>query len=104
LKVGELVSVNGNTDLSKIITGSDKAKIDWIKLEKASGIKGKLYSHSVKVYGRGPKGILAGNFYLYFTDQSGDTYELKLWSSSPGEHEVSFTSNAPYINKITWKD
>jgi UDP-2,3-diacylglucosamine pyrophosphatase LpxH len=58
LKVGELVSVNGNTDLSKIITGSDKAKIDWIKLEKASGIKGKLYSHSVKVYGRGPKGIL----------------------------------------------
>ena len=61
-----------------------------------------IYKYRIKVDGRGPKGVGSGYFYLAFTDETGDTYYLKLYESSRKEHHVSFNSEKPDIQRIWW--
>jgi hypothetical protein len=63
---------------------------------------GTWYDHTITVDGQGPSGFGSGWFNLKFTDQSGDTYSLGLYSSTRKSHTVSFDSKSPYIDKITW--
>ncbi|HET9623568.1 MAG TPA: hypothetical protein VFP84_19485 [Kofleriaceae bacterium] len=50
------------------------------------------------------KGAGSGYFHLAFTDQYGDTYYLKLFSSTREQHTVDYNSAQPNIVKIWWSD
>ncbi len=92
-------TVNGGP-VSNCVIGNDGAKIFEISLTTTTGI----YQYQVTVDGQGPSGIGSGYFYLAFTDESGDTYYLKLYSSTREQHIVDFNSDKPNIIKIWWCD
>ncbi|MQW89540.1 hypothetical protein [Sinorhizobium saheli] len=95
-----LLAINGNTDLSSCIVGKDGANVSSIYLVNMPRFS--FYQYQVNVYGQGPSGAGSWYFYLYFTDQTGDTYKLKLFRSEPAWHYVQFNSDAPGIVQVTW--
>ena len=92
-------SINGGP-VSNCVIGNDSATIFGIWLTKTTG----LYTYQVCVDGQGPSGFGSGSFYLAFTDQSGDTYYLSLYSSTRKQHTVDYNSSQPNIVKISWCD
>lgn len=101
LQPNEQVSVNGNTDLSACLVGNDGACVYSITLNAKPGV---LYDYDIVVDARGPSGFGSGSIYLAFTDQTGDTYKLSVYSSSRSKHTVSYNSQKPAITKIYWSD
>ena len=93
-------TVNGGP-VSNCVIGNDGAKIFEIWLTTTTG---PIYKYQIRVNGQGPSGIFGGYFYLAFTDESGDTYYLKLYSSTREDHIVDFNSAKPNIMKIWWCD
>ena len=103
-----LTSVNG-VPLSKIITFNDGGYIDQFYQETSVGLNGdagdvitSLYPHTVRVHGSGPSGFFSGSGYLHFSDKTGDTYNLSLFSSITRWHYVRFSSDSSDIVKIAW--
>lgn len=92
-------TVNGGP-VSNCVIGNDGATIYNIWLTKTTGI----YTYQLCVDGQGPSGIGSGYIHLAFTDASGDTYYLKLYSSTREQHTVDYNSSAPNIVKIWWCD
>jgi len=92
-------SINGGP-VSNCVVGNDGATIYGITLTKTAGI----YDYRITVDGQGPSGFFSGSFYLAFTDQSGDTYYLSLYSSTREQHTVDYNSDQPNIVKIWWSD
>jgi hypothetical protein len=92
-------SINGGPP-SNCVVGNNGATVFNITLTKTTGI----YTYQVSVDGQGPKGAGTGYFHLAFTDQSGDTYYLKLHSSTREQHTVDYNSKQPNIVKIWWCD
>lgn len=92
-------SINGGPANSCVV-GNDGATIYGITLTKTAGI----FAYRITVDGQGPSGFLGGFFYLAFTDQSGDTYYLSLYSSTREQHTVDYNSDQPAIVKIWWSD
>lgn len=90
-------SVNGGP-VSNCVIGNNGATVYNIILTETTG----FYSYQVSVDGQGPKGAGTGYFHLAFTDESGDTYYLKLFSSSREQHTVDYNSSKPNIVKIWW--
>ncbi|HWR55723.1 MAG TPA: hypothetical protein VN462_04420 [Negativicutes bacterium] len=71
--------------------------IDRIWLTSGPGV---FYDYTIHVQGAClPK---AWDNKLEFTDESGDTYILRIYSSSAKEHSVNYHSSAGKIIKITW--
>ena len=101
LGVGEVVSRNGSTDLSSCIQGNNDSFISSVTLQEP-GDTG--FSYKVVVEGRGPSGLSGGSFYLRFFDETGDYYDLSLWSHDDESHEVSYDSDKPTIQAIMWSD
>jgi hypothetical protein len=95
----QTATVNGSP-VSNCIVGNDGAAIYGITLTTTAGI----YDYQIAVDGQGPSGAFSGSFYLAFTDQSGDTYYLSLYSSTREVHTVDYNSSAPNIVKIWWSD
>ncbi len=95
----QTATVNGSP-VSNCIVGNDGATIYGITLVKTAGI----YDYQISVDGQGPSGIFGGSFYLAFTDQSGDTYYLSLYSSTREQHTVDYNSSQPNIVTIWWSD
>jgi hypothetical protein len=93
-------SVNGGP-VSNCVIGNDGAKIFEIWLTTTTG---PVYTYQVTVNGQGPSGLTSGSFYLAFTDESGDTYYLSLYSSTRENHIVDYNSDKPNIMKIWWCD
>ena len=100
LQPNEQVSLNGNTDLSTCLVGNDKACVYSITLTGSPGI----YDYVVNVDAQGPSGFGSGSIYLAFTDASGDTYKLSIYSSSRSVHTVRYNSEEPAIKAISWCD
>lgn len=98
MQPGMAMTIDNNGDLSQYINGNDGAAIFGITLNRNAGI----YDYIVMVDGQGPRGFGSGSIYLYFTDQTGDTYSLQLYSSRREVHTVAFNSDAPAIVKVTW--
>lgn len=96
-----LLAINGNTNLSGCIVGKDNASVSTIYSVNMPSSAG--YKYQILVYGQGPAGIGSGYFYLYFTDQTNDTYELKLYSSDPAWHYVQYNSAEAGIVQVTWE-
>lgn len=97
---GDTVEINGTTDLSKIIVGNSEACAYSIKMEITSA----YYDFVVEVDSQGPKGIFAGNMYLWFVDETDDTYMLSIVRSDRDRHVVRFDSDRPGIKEIRWSD
>jgi hypothetical protein len=92
-------SVNGSAP-NVCVVGNDGAKVYGITLTKNAGI----YDYIITVDAQGPSGVFSGSFYLAFTDQSGDTYHLSIYSSTRELHTVSYNSSQPSIVTIAWCD
>jgi hypothetical protein len=92
-------SVNGGP-VENCVIANDGAKIFGIELTKTTGI----YTYQIAVDGQGPSGIGSGYIHLAFTDESGDTYYLKIYSSTREKHIVDYNSSKPNIVKIWWSD
>ncbi|HET7230787.1 MAG TPA: hypothetical protein VFJ16_12335 [Longimicrobium sp.] len=92
-------TINGGPP-SNCIVGNDAATVYGITLTKTAGI----YTYRITVDGQGPSGLFGGFFHLAFTDQSGDTYYLSLYSSTREQHTVDYNSDQPNIVKIWWSD
>lgn len=100
LQVNEQASVDGNTDLSTCLVANDDARVYSITLTGSPGI----YDYVVNVDAQGPSGFGSGSMYLAFTDESGDTYYLSIYSSHRSVHTVRYNSKQPAIKKISWSD
>ena len=59
-----------------------------------------LFTCTIEVTGACPSGKFDNR--MGFTDESNDTYSLRIFSSSHKVHTVHYNSSAPNINKITW--
>lgn len=99
MEVYQQATVNGNP-VSNCVIGNDGATVYNITLTQTTG----LYTYQVLVDGKGPSGLGSGSFYLAFTDESGDTYYLSIYSSTREQHTVDFNSSAPNIKTIWWCD
>ena len=92
------VAFDNNTDLSDVIHFNDKGRVYHIKLESSAGV----YDHVLLVDARGPSGAFSGSGHLKFTDVSGDTYKLGIYSSTRSLHTLRYNSKNPAIVKIEW--
>lgn len=105
LLVGSQVSINGNTDLSTIVTctsrtGSAGGLVNWITLQDNPG--GGIYPYQLQINGQGPAGAGSGALLLKFTDANNGTKYIKLSDSSPYTHTLDYNSDDPNILTIEW--
>ncbi len=100
LQVNQAVQLNGNTDLSSCIQANGGACVYGITLTGSPGI----YDYVLNVDAQGPSGFGSGSMYLAFTDQTGDTYKLSIYSSTRSTHTVRYNSEKPAIFKIQWSN
>jgi hypothetical protein len=89
---GQAIIVDGKVGINGVIPG-----IENIWLTRETGI---LYDFTLHVQGACPKG--KWDNCMEFTDQSPDTYTLRIFSTSSKEHTVEYHSSAGAITRITW--
>ncbi|QNE77544.1 hypothetical protein F0344_25730 [Streptomyces finlayi] len=65
-----------------------------------TGDSGPVFTCTITVEGACPKGKTDNK--LEFTDESGDTYVLRIYSETRAKHTVYYNSSAPNITNITW--
>ena len=90
--------INGNIDLEGFIHFNDGGRVFHITLQSSPGI----YDYVLQVDAQGPKGPFSGGGHLAFTDESGDTYSLYIYSSTRSVHTVRYNSKQPNIMKVEW--
>ncbi|MGO8902982.1 MAG: hypothetical protein ACLQU5_32265 [Isosphaeraceae bacterium] len=100
LQPKETVRINGNSDLSTCIQANDGGCVYGITLTGSPG----FYDYVLNVDAQGPSGAFSGQMYLSFTDESGDTYCLAIYSSTRSVHTVRYKSKKPAIIKIKWSN
>jgi hypothetical protein len=100
LNPGDQVEINGKPDLSSCLVGNSQACVYAIALTATSG----PFAYTLNVIAQGPHGWGSGSLYLYFTDETDDTYSLSIWSSAKQQHTVQYNSDKPGIVKIAWGD
>lgn len=100
MTVNSEVSINGSLNLYDIIKFNDKGCVYGITLTGSPGI----YDHVLNVDAQGTSGFGSGSGYLAFTDKSGDTYKLSIYSSTRSVHTVRYNSQQQEIVKIEWND
>ena len=88
----EFVSINGSTDLSRVIVGNSGARVDWIKLER-SPIPAVFYRLSIA--GQGPSGVGSGSMYIYIEDEGGSTESKWFWSSQNHTLTIDYRAQKP---------
>ena len=98
---GETVSINGSTDLSKVIVGNSGARVNWIKLDR-SMIPGVFYTLSIN--GRGPSGAGSGSMYIYIEDEGGFTDYKWFWSSQEHTLTIDYNGTKAGIKRISWSE
>ena len=104
-----LTQING-VALKDIITFNDGGYIDtFYTTSNTIGTSGlrklvieNTYPYKIFVHGCGPEGLFNGAGYLHFTDQTNDTYDLSIWSSSETWHCVRYKSDHHMITRISW--
>ncbi len=100
LELNTPMCINGNTDLNSCVRANDGGCVYGITVTGSPGI----YDYVVNVDAQGPKGWKSGSMYLAFTDQTGDTYKLSIYSSTRSVHTVRYNSKAPLIIKFRWSN
>ncbi|EJL37974.1 hypothetical protein PMI01_00384 [Caulobacter sp. AP07] len=97
LNVGDQLSINGSTDLSKIIVGNSSALVNAIQLQ-----TGSFTQYELQIQGQGPAGAGSGSLVVTIIDGDGDSHWLKLNSSTNKVHELGFNTANPTVNTISW--
>ena len=97
LGVNSQLSINGSTDLSKIIVGNSGALVNAIQLQ-----TGEFFPYELAIQGQGPAGAGSGSLIITIIDGNGGSHSLKLNSSTNKTHELGFTSPIPTVNTISW--
>ncbi|MDO3409462.1 hypothetical protein QWJ34_06780 [Saccharibacillus sp. CPCC 101409] len=100
MTVNSEVSINGSLNLYDIIKFNDNGCVYGITLTGSPG----YYNYVLNVDAQGPSGAFSGSGYLAFTDKTGDTYKLSIYSSTRSVHTVRYDSQQPEIVKIEWSD
>ena len=100
LQPGQGMTIDVNDDLSPYIQFNDSGKVYHISLQASPG----FYDYVVQVDAEGPHGVFSGGGHLAFTDASGDTYRLYIYSSRRETHTVRYDSDEPGIVKVAWSD
>lgn len=98
---GEWVSINGSTDLSKVIIGNSGAFVYSIRLDR-SILPGVFYTLSID--GQGPSGLGSGSMYLYIEDEGGFTEYKQFWSSQHHTLTIDYNGTKAGIRRISWSD
>jgi hypothetical protein len=83
----DLLELNGQTDLSSIITGPNGAYVKNITIEPYDGYLSGMYHFQIVAIGCGPSGF-GNRMYLDFINESGETASLSLASTSEESHMV----------------
>lgn len=99
---GGLLAINGNTDLSSCVVGNSGARVYRIYLSRNPPPS--IYEYLLEIEAQGPAGVGSGNMWLVFTDQSNDSYRLKIHSSTKKWHFISYNSKQPDLVRLTWND
>jgi len=102
LQINGQVNISGSKDLSTCLVGNNGACVYRISLKKVDGTR--IYDYELNVDAKGPEGFGSGSLYLAFTDDSGDTYRLSIYSSTRSMHKLAYNSERPVIKKIAWSD
>ena len=97
-KVNSDLIINGQEDLSSIITFNDGGCVYGMRLTGSPG----MYDYVVSVDAKGPSGMFSGSGHLRFEDETGDLYELSIYSSTRSTHTVRYNSDKPSIRKVEW--
>ena len=100
LQVNTAVLLNGNIDLSTCMTANDGGCVYGITLTGDPG----LYDYQLNIDAQGPSGFGSGSMYLAFTDQTGDTYKIFIFSKKRSTHTLAYNSKQPAIMKIQWSN
>ena len=98
---GESVSINGSTDLSKVIVGNRGARVYSIRLDR-SPIPGVFYRLSID--GQGPSGLDSGSMYITLRDEGGFTDYKQFWSSEHHTLTIDYNGAKAGITRISWSD
>ena len=98
---GETVSINGSTDLTKVIVGNSGACVHSIKLDR-SIIPGVFYTLSIT--GRGPSGLNSGSMYIYIEDEAGFREYKWFWKGAEDTLTIDYNGEKAGIKRITWSD
>jgi hypothetical protein len=97
LNVGDQLSINGSTDLSKIIVGNSSALVNAIQLQPSS-----FSQYELQIQGQGPAGAGSGSLVVTIIDGDGNSHWLKLNSSTNKVHELGFNAANPTVNTLSW--
>ena len=98
LQPGQSMTIEGNLDLSPYMQFNDSGKVYHVSLQASPG----FYDYVVQVDAEGPHGAFSGGGHLAFTDRTGDTYHLYIYSSRRETHTVRYNSDDPAIVKVEW--
>lgn len=90
--------IDGQDDLSQIITFNDGGCVHGISLTGSPGI----YDYVLNIDAQGPKGAFSGSGHLKFHDESGDCYKIFIYSSTRSVHTLRYNSKKPNIIKVEW--
>lgn len=92
LPPGKSIIVDGKVGTEEIIPG-----IYEIELKSEPGV---LYDFTIIVDGKCPSG--KWNNHMTFTDATGDTYSLRIFSGTRKKHTVNYHSSNGPITQVTW--
>lgn len=101
---GGILAVNGGpiiingTPITSSGQGSLIPNIANISISQTGS--GSSYGYRIDVVGSCPSGSYDIKF--DFTDQTGDTYVLRIYSDSSHTHSVYYNSKSPAIVTVTW--
>lgn len=98
---GEAVSINGSTDLTKVIVGNSGACVHSISLDR-SPIPAVFYRLSIS--GRGPAGVGSGSMYIYMEDEGGFIDYKQFWSSQDHTLTIDYNGTKAGIRRVSWSD
>ena len=90
--------IDGKIDLESFIHFNYGGRVYHISLQSSPGI----YDYVLQVDAKGPEGPFSGSGHLEFTDESGDTYNLSIYSNTRSVHTVRYNSKQPNIVKVGW--
>ena len=98
---GESVSINGSTDLRKIIVGNSGACVYSIRLERSPlpGVFYRLY-----IEGQGPAGWGSGSMYVYIEDEGRFTEYKTFFSREHHVLTIDYNGTKAGITRISWSD
>ena len=96
----QTATVNGGPP-SNCVIANDGGTVYGITI---LNIAGPIYDYQISVDAQGPSGWDSGSMYLAFTDATGDTYYLSIYSSTREIHTVDYNSSSPAIVTIWWCD